>query len=263
MTTPDLWRQEELTVSGCRLSALVGGHGTPIVVLPRDNAHPRGQRFIDLLAKNHTVYAPYYPGYSGSDAACWSWLADVRDLASTQHQWMHQLGLTDATVVGLGFGGWIAAELAVTCTHQFRKLVLVDPMGIQPVGGEIYDQFLVNAETYARTGFHDQAKFDALYGEQPAYEQLDAWESDREMTSRVAWKPYMYNRSLPRLLAAITTPAIVVWGEQDRIVPVECAQLYTAAIRQSRLVVIPECGHAVDVEKPDELAQLVQGFAVE
>ena len=39
------------------------------------------------------------------------------------------------------------------------------------------------------------------------------------MTFRIAWKPYMYSQTLPHLLGGVTTPALVVWGAEDRIVP--------------------------------------------
>jgi len=45
-----------------------------------------------------------------------------------------------------------------------------------------------NAEHYAQMAFHDQTMFAEIYGPQTSFEQLEAWETDREMTSRVAWK---------------------------------------------------------------------------
>ena len=76
-------------------------------------------------------------------------------------------GLTGVSLLGLGFGGWIAAEMATMAPAAFRRLVLVGAMGILPAAGEILDQALVSYIDYARAGFADQAAFDRLFGADP------------------------------------------------------------------------------------------------
>ena len=51
-------------------------------------------------------------------------------------------------------------------------------------------------------------------------------ERDREMAVRLCWKPYMHDPRLPYLLARVNMPVRIVWGRQDRLVPVECGELY-------------------------------------
>jgi pimeloyl-ACP methyl ester carboxylesterase len=134
-------------------------------------------------------------------------------------------------------------------------------MGIQPQDPFIYDQFIGNTEGYARHGFVDQAKFDAIYGKEPDFDQLESWETDREMTSRLAWKPYMYNPALPRLLAGVSRPALVIWGDSDAIVPLECAERFRAALPDATLEVFPGSGHALDLEEPRGLAETIMAFS--
>jgi pimeloyl-ACP methyl ester carboxylesterase len=257
MTTAAGVREERVEVAGCPITVRVVGRGEPLVLLPRENIDPIGLPFAERLAERFTVYAPILPGFHGSEVECWSWLADVRDLAITQAQWIGALGLDGVTLVGLGFGGWVAAEMASMADRALRWLVLVSPMGIQPREGEIFDQFLVSTELYARRAFRDQAAFDRIFGETPGFEQLEAWETDREMSSRLAWKPYMYNRSLPRLLASSRVPALIVWGSSDGVVPVECAGLYGEALPDARVRILESCGHAVEAEEPERLAEMV------
>jgi 2-hydroxy-6-oxonona-2,4-dienedioate hydrolase len=83
------------------------------------------------------------------------------------------------------------------------------------------------------------------------------------MTFRIAWKPYMYNAALPHLLGGVATPALVVWGREDRIVPLDCGERYVKALPQARLHVIDGAGHFVDMEQPDALARVVTDFAKE
>jgi pimeloyl-ACP methyl ester carboxylesterase len=261
MTTAEALREEQVDVAGCPITVRIAGRGDPLVLLPRENIDPAGLPFTQRLTDHFTVYAPILPGYHGSAVECWSWLADVRDLAITQQQLIAALGLDAVALVGLGFGGWVAAEMASMSDGRLRRLVLVSPMGIQPNEGQIFDQFLVSTELYARTAFHRREDFERLFGEAPGFEQLEAWETDREMSSRIAWKPYMYSRSLPRLLASCRTPSLIVWGAEDRVVPVECAALYADALGNATARVIEACGHAVEAEEPDRLADAIIEFA--
>src|SRR5437773_916858 len=112
MTTSQALREERVEVAGCPITVRIGGQGDPLVLLPRENIDPVGLPFTERLAQRFTVYTPILPGYHGSDVGCWSWLDNVRDLAVTQQQWIGALGLEAVTLVGLGFGGWLAAEMA-------------------------------------------------------------------------------------------------------------------------------------------------------
>jgi 2-hydroxymuconate-semialdehyde hydrolase len=153
--------------------------------------------------------------------------------------------------------------MASMAPRAFRRLVLVDAMGVKPERGEIMDQALVSYIDYVRRGFADQAAFDRVFGAEPATSRLEQWDLNREMTFRIAWKPYMYNPSLPHVLGAVTIPALVVWGAQDAIVPRECGERYTKALANARLEIVEGAGHFVDMEKPDELARLVTRFVSE
>ena len=77
------------------------------------------------------------------------------------------------------------------------------------------------------------------------------------MTARLTWKPYMFNRRLPHLLQEIQTPTLLVWGSDDRIVPMAVARAYEAALPNAGIEVVADSGHLVDMEQPERLAALV------
>jgi pimeloyl-ACP methyl ester carboxylesterase len=83
---------------------------------------------------------------------------------------------------------------------------------------------------------------------------------DRVAAVRLTWKPYMHDPRLPHLLARVTAPTRIIWGRQDRIIPAECGSLYQQAIPGADLVVLDQCGHAPQVEKPDEFVRLALDF---
>jgi pimeloyl-ACP methyl ester carboxylesterase len=251
------WTTRSVSVCGGSVSVLSGGHGAPLLVLPRDNGHPPNHDFLDLLAARSTVYYPWLPGFHASNPEEWEWLTNFRDLAIVTRQLLVALGVDRVNVVGLGFGGWLAAEMATMGHDLFATMTLVAPMGIQPRHDYILDQFLISTESYARAAFANDEAFEAIYGAEPDFDQLESWETDREMTSRVTWKPYMYNPTLARLLAAAPTPTLIVWGSADRVVPPECAELYRSALPNAKLQLFPNAGHALDLEQPAALAASV------
>jgi hypothetical protein len=69
-----------------------------------------------------------------------------------------------------------------------------------------------------------------LYGQETTVDQREVWEVNREMTVRIAWKPYMFNQSLPMLLGGVDTPTLVVW-ERESVVPRSCAALWKSRRR--------------------------------
>ena len=253
-TTEATWITETVRVAGVALPVLKRGAGEPLLVLHRDIGSPAAMPFYDLLARHFTVYRPSHPGYDGAERP--EWLRGARDIAVIYQWLLAELQLTGVSLVGLGLGGWIAAEMATMSPTAFRRLVLVGAMGIRPTAGEILDQALVSYVDYVRAGFADPGGFERMYGAEPPVSQLEQWDVNRETSFRIAWKPYMYNASLPHLLGGVRAPALVVWGERDRVVPLECGERYAKALPRARLEIVEGAGHFVEMEQPDRLVKL-------
>jgi len=260
--TPIAWRTESVSVAGVALHLARAGSGAPVLVLHHDIGRPEPSPFDDALASRCAVLAPSHPGYDRSSRP--DWMRSVRDVA-VLYQWLlaERDLARDLTLVGLGFGGWIAAEMATMAPRMLKRLVLVGAMGIKPERGEIADQALLSYIDYVRRGFADQRAFDRLFGAEPSTSRLEQWDLNREMTFRIAWKPYMYNPTLPHLLGGVATPALIVWGRDDRLVPLECGERYQKTLPHARLEIVDGAGHFVDMEQPDVLARLVAGFVSE
>jgi pimeloyl-ACP methyl ester carboxylesterase len=263
--TPITWQSETVHVAGTALHLVRGGAGAPLVVLHHDVGSPERLPFYDALAQHFTVLRPSHPGYDRSARP--DWMRSVRDVAVVYQGLLAQRELTGepgrVSLVGLGFGGWIAAEMATMAPRAFRRLVLVGAMGIKPERGEIADQALVSYIDYVRLGFADQGAFDRIFGAEPPTPTLEQWDLNREMTFRIAWKPYMYSPTLPHLLGSVAVPSLVVWGRQDRVVPLECGERYAKTLGQATLEVVEGAGHFVEMDKPEALASLVTRFVTQ
>jgi pimeloyl-ACP methyl ester carboxylesterase len=250
--------REDMQVAGATLRYFKKGSGRPILVIHQDIGNPGWLPFHEGLAKDATVYVPDLPGWGESERM--PWMRSVRDLAVVLHHFEDVLGLDGVTLVGLGMGGWIAAEMATMDRRRYERLVLVGAAGIQPAEGEILDQFLLSYDEYVRTGFSTSVAHDRVFTAEPPTETLMGWDIAREMVARVAWKPYLFSSTLPHVLGDLKLPTLVVWGAADRVIPAVCGRQYQQAIAGSQLAVLPDTGHFVEMERPIELAALIAGM---
>ena len=252
------WTDSTMEAAGAKLHMTRAGRGRPVLVLHHETGTLDHLPFYDALAAHCDVLVPHHPGYGRSERP--DWMRSTRDIAVIYRGLLSELALGDVTLVGLGFGGWIAAEMASMAPADVVRLVLVGAMGIKPPQGDILDLALTGYVDYARSGFHDQKAFDRVYGAEPSVDQLEMWDVCREMSFRIAWKPYMYSQTLPHLLGAVRAPARVGWGDDDKVVPQSAAKRYVEALPNARLEIVKDCGHCVDMEQPETLAKLVTRF---
>ena len=251
------WSEQDVELGEVKLHLMRAGQGRPVLVLHHDIGTLEQLPFYDALAEKFDVIVPRHPGFGVQERP--QWLRHPRDLAALYQWLLADLGIERASIVGLGFGGWIADEMAALAPRDFHRLVLVGAMGVKPPEGDIFDQAIVSYIDYARAGFHDPAAFARVYGD-VSTDQLVAWDLCREMSFRIAWKPYMYSQTLPHLLGGVRAPALVVWGDDDKIVPYSAGQRYARALREARLETVRGAGHCVDMEQPEALARLVVPF---
>ena len=262
ITTTTAVSERSGEVAGLTIRMQESGTGPPLWILHHSTGNPLGWiPLYELLAQRFTVTVPDMPGYGASDRP--DWAREPRDLGVLMLRLLERLDVEAPLLVGLGFGGFIAAELATMAPSRLSGLVLVGTAGVRPPEGEIMDQMLVGHGAYVQAGHADDASFEKTYGAEDDIDPdvKDVWDFSRIMTARLSWKPYMHSQRLPHLLQEITTRTLVVWGEHDRVIPRSAGELYAARIPGARLEVVADAGHHVDVEQPAALAELIGGLA--
>lgn len=246
-------------VAGLKLKLRESGSGPPLLLLHRSTGVITWDTFEDQLAANFTVIHPDLPGFGDSERP--DWAREPRDLAIIVGRLLEALDVEDVTLVGLGFGGFVAAELATMNQTRLKSLVLVSTAGIKPREGEIVDQMLIAHDDYVRRGLNDPSSFETRFGAELHPDVKDIWEFSRIMTARVTWSPYMFSRRLPHLLSEVKTPTLVVWGDNDRIIPRDSGLQYVEGLANARLEVVANAGHLVEWDQPAQLAELIAAQA--
>ncbi|MBV9828875.1 MAG: alpha/beta hydrolase [Alphaproteobacteria bacterium] len=258
-----------ITAGPLDLEVLCRGNGRPLLLVHGINPVSPQAPFVDMLAKHGEVIAPSHPGFGRSPRP-----EDCDTMYDLVNVYLDVLdGLSEpATVIGFSFGGWIAAELAVSGHPRLEKLVLVDPVGIKLGGREERDIahfFNTNPRELHRRAWHDPANAPAgIYGV-GWHEQIGDAMRDEDMVLLArnwdslclyAWRPHMYNPQLKQWLRRIGVPTQVVWGASDGIVSPEYGSGYAALIPGAEFAIIEGAGHHPELERPQEFAERVAAF---
>jgi pimeloyl-ACP methyl ester carboxylesterase len=233
--------RETIAVAGATVRLWRGGRGAPLVFLHGAGGHPGWRPFMEALSAEFTVIAPEHPGFGSSDDP--PWLDGVGDLAYFHLDLLAALGFERVHLMGTSLGGWVAAEMAVRNTARLASLCLVCAVGITAGGRPIPDIFRMPVEENLRRYFADPAL--------AARRLADLAKADPEIAARnratvmrLAYRPRFHNPDLAKWLHRIDVPTLLLWGEKDGLVPPEFGAAYRELIPGSRLVVLPDAGHA-------------------
>ncbi|HVC53358.1 MAG TPA: alpha/beta hydrolase [Stellaceae bacterium] len=248
-----------ITVNGLELEVLRRGTGHPALLIHgMDSVSPKAP-FLDLLARHAQVIAPASPGFGHSPRP--DDFDTIYDLVHLYLALLNDLPDDKVDVIGLSFGGWLAAEVAVASSHRINRLVLVDPVGIKfgsPETRDILDVFNTNPDEVKRRSWHDPAKapdYDAMTDDELIVHARN-WES----LCLYAWHPYMYNPQLKQWLGRIRVPTLVLWGASDGMVSPEYGRTYAGLIPGARFELIDGAGHHPEIEQPEEFVERVAAF---
>ena len=254
-------REEMISVGGIGVHTWIGGRGDPLLVLHGAGGNRGWTRWLDQVSERFTVWAPTHPGFGRSGDA--EWMDGIDDLARFYLWFIDVAGLGKPHLLGQSIGGWTAAEMAAMSPASIDRLVLVAPVGLKPESGEILDVFYYTPVQLRDMTVHDPKaipEWDALFGTPPTPAELAIAERNREMSARLTWKPYMHNPRLEHFLPRVSNHALIVWGREDRVVPVVCGEQYRRLLPNATLSVIERCGHLPPIEHPDAFAKLVLDF---
>lgn len=251
-------RSELVSVGGTSTHLIRGGRGKALLVLHPEFAAGQWFPYHDRLAARFQVFAPDHPGFGKSQRP--DWLRDIDDMVFHYVELLDVLGLDRVCLMGTSIGGWIAAELAVARPDRVERLVLVAAAGLKVEGVERFDVFLHPIEDTLLHLFHDPSRTGQLLPTELGAEAIVRAYREAGSLARLTWNPYFYNPKLELRLRRVQAPTLIVWGENDRFLPIEHAHAYASRIPASKLHVIANCGHLVPFEQTDEFIEQATSF---
>lgn len=257
--TPELI--ERRLPSGLGANVLKAGQGAPLVFL-HSHLGRTWDAFLDALAAQFTVYAPLHPG-SENEAELLS-LDAVSDLVLYYDDLFATFGIERPIVVGHSFGGMAAAEYAAYFNDKPKALVLIDALGLWIDDAPVAD---INGMAERKVpalllndteGAAARELFALPTDPQTVAQTLVARFSTRAAVSHFIWP--IPDRDLRRRLYRIAAPTLVVWGRDDRYVPLVYASEFAEGIRGARAAVIDDAAHFPHLEQTAATMRAVTAF---
>ena len=241
---------------------LKDGSGPPLFYLHGAIGQKGWAPFLDSLAKQFTVYAPYLPGYAKSSGL--EKLDDLTDLTLYQFELLDALGVAKTHVVGHFFGGMIAAEMAALSPSYVDKLVLVAPAGTWRDEAPVADLLAMSADQLQNELWSSASSSMSLSpADFEANSRLKATLAADRMQDLTAAGKFLWpipDKGLKRRAYRIKAPTLVMWGENDRIVPPVYADDFAGLISGATVSLMPNAGHLLMIERAEVFADTVADF---
>jgi pimeloyl-ACP methyl ester carboxylesterase len=247
-------------VNGTKTVVLAAGEpAAPPLVFLHGGGTFHGWAFAAPWTADHRVLIPFHPGYGESGDL--DELREVHDVVLHYTELFDQLGLTDGvSLVGFSIGGLIAARFAIEQKHRLRRLVLVAPTGLRPPPGvQVDDFFTIPPDQLAARLVHDPATLAPHLPDDPRDVDFTVDRYREIRTAALMLWDHPIDRVVPRWLGRVDIPALVVWGDEDRLIPAQMAPAWAALLPDCTVATFADAGHLVLDESAAAVAA-VAGF---
>jgi pimeloyl-ACP methyl ester carboxylesterase len=238
------------------------GRGQPLLWLHGELGMQHFPAELEQLARSYDVIAPVHPGWD--DTPGLAHVDDVHAMVVYYQDFADALGLTSFALAGHSLGGLFAAELAAARPDLVTRLVLVAPMGLWLDEAPVADIFTLLPEEFAASLFADPANpavadlTRAPANEDEAADMIYSRLANLSATGKFIWP--IPDKGLSKRLHRIKAPALLVWGDRDRLVPPAYGEAFRSRLARAELATIAGAGHMVQAEKPAEFASAVTSF---
>lgn len=225
----------------------------------------RWSRVIPALSKYFHVIIPDIIGFGYSDKPAVEYTMEF--FIDFFKVFLDNLSISKSSIIGSSFGGHVATEFAIRFNHMVEKLVLVSPAGMMKTSTPTLDRYIMAALYPVYEHVYEAFREMAYDAESAVSEEIvmDFVNRMRLTNAKYAFMSTVLGiRYAPKLngrLSNITVPTLLVWGEHDRMIPLQYAREYDE-IPKRELVVIKNCGHTPYVEKPMMFNKIVLKFLI-
>jgi pimeloyl-ACP methyl ester carboxylesterase len=250
--------EDRFAINGIETVVLSAGEGDPLVFL-HGAGTVTGFDALLPLAERFRVVVPYHPGFGPS--ADDTTIDDIHDYRRHYLDLLDELGIEELALVGHSMGGWMAANLAADHRERVRRLVLAAPLGLKVDEHPTRDMFSIPGDQILGYLAENMSVYDGHVPMPPTPEFLADRYRENTSAARVLWaRPY--DLKLHRWLHRLTMPTLVLWGEADKLVPVEQAPVWADLIPGAEIRTLAGVGHLI-FDESAEAVEAVASFAGE
>jgi pimeloyl-ACP methyl ester carboxylesterase len=262
-------------LNGARVNYVEMGDGPPVVLVHGlSGCWQNWLENIPDLARRHRVVALDLPGFGESELPKEE--ISIPGYGRFVDAFLGEIGIERASVIGNSMGGFIAAEASISHPSRVEKLVLVSAAGLVRVGNrQLYmleraarlfhpataaflarREHLVRRPKLRRRMLYGVVRYPERIEPELAYEVASGAGKPGFLDALDAIMHYDFRDRLPELSAS----TLIVWGRNDRIVPVAGAYEYEQLIPNARRVIFEDTGHVPMLERPARFNRLVEEF---
>ena len=224
----------------------------------------RWEYVIPLFAQKFKVIVPDLIGFGHSDKPMIDYTTDY--FSEFVYKFVNEVGIGDLSIIGSSLGGQIAAEFIINHKANVKKLVLVSPSGVMKHSTPALDAY-ISAALYPNKDSALNA-FQIMSGRKNVDKKIISKFVERMQlpNAKMAFMSTLLGLSnsqvITEKLQLLTTPTLVVWGENDPVIPIEYSQSFVSAINDCRFYKMQGCGHTPYVEDPDTFFRIVSDFLI-
>ena len=258
MTEPETFTVE---LNGFSSRVWKQGSGPKLGFLAAFGGLPRWIPFLDALSRERTVIVPSLPGFPGGERGH-TVLDTHLDWVLATYQLLHKAGLDGADLAGSSIGGSLVAEIAAIWPQSVRRLALIAPFGLFDEKDPATDPWAQRAPDLPGLLCADPASWEALKAA-PEGQNSPEWPIEQTRASEAAARMFwpLGNTKLEKRLPLIEAPTLLLWGEQDRIMPRSYADRFASGISgKTEIRTIPGAGHLAELDQPDAVAAEILGW---
>jgi len=237
------------------------GSGPKLGFLAGFGGLPRWVPFLDELAQHRTVIVPSVPGFPGGDRGH-TVLDTHLDWLLAVHALLEKAELGGADLAGSSVGASLAAEVAALWPATVGKLALIAPFGLFDEKNPPTDPWAQRADAVPGLMCADPEIWKALKSMPEGANSIE-WPIEQvranEAAARIFWP--LGNTRIEKRLRLIKAPTLLLWGEQDKIMPRTYAEVFAKGIAGPTTIrIVAGAGHLAELDKPAEVAREVLGF---
>ena len=265
-----VYKRHTAQVDGVDVAYLRGGRleqYAPVVYLHGMGPSGRWESYHMAMGTVTDIWAPQLPGWAEGEPP--EGIGSLEDYTRLIGAFLDDAGIGEATLVGHCVGAWLALQLAVQQPERFRRLVLVDALGLAREDTAPVDLAALDDEAFATGVF---ARLGVIATADPTGFGA-AWENVRqgpEFLRQSKGRGTLLSQTggavgdaeLTKAAEALTADTLLVWGAADGIAPLSQAEALRERMPNSQLAVIDGAGHLPMAERPETFNRILRNYII-